>query len=155
VSDPVLLIRRIFGVGVTQVFIVIAHPFVITSLLLITFYWLEILKKRNVRVLTGLRKLRIAFIILSVILFALHLAIVLLLSLVKNAAVSTAIGAVPVALTALGCGIFFVVVGLRIVKDLNTVKEGSNDRGKRELINRVRSSGLLFPLVNTKPESLL
>jgi len=121
--DP-LGFRGYYGRVVSQVFLSLGTPFTLSSTLLVTFYWQEVLTRWSAAPASSMRnvnKMKIPFIITSFIIFATELGGSLGRSYGDGFDTIFLVNGVSMAIVCLGTSIFFIVVGIKVLRTVNQV----------------------------------
>jgi hypothetical protein len=120
--DP-LQSRTLLPYLAIQLFYTISWPFVIMNLLLISFYWHELMQKSAMTMNTFLAKLRIPFWVLFAVLLALDLTQSLLRGLLfELKTFITIIGVVYIVFGVL-CVIFYIYTGTRLTRTMTKISK--------------------------------
>jgi hypothetical protein len=143
--------RRLYNRNANIVLLLISVPFTLTPSLLITFFWHEILASNRIDVNSGIKKLKIPFIVASFCLFVLEVIVNILrclplgltnTMLFVDGAIYTAVG--------LSIGVFYVVTAVRVVRRVKN-SERMKDRFTARISLRIgfTSFGLLLSAIST------
>jgi hypothetical protein len=131
VVDP-LQSRVVLPYTVSQMFFTTSWPFVIGNLLLISFYWHELMTKTSMRVNRFLSKLRIPFWCIFAVILAMELAASLLRGLGYDLKIFLIVMGVGYIIIGLACVIFYIYTGRKLTRMM--------EKASKELIasNRVK-----------------
>jgi hypothetical protein len=133
--DP-LQSRTIMTYFETQMFYTISWPFFIINLLLVSFYWHELMRKSKVQIHTFLRKLLTPFWIIFAVLFAGEITSGVLRGLQFNTRIVVLTLGIIYILIALACVIFFFVTGHRLARELKRIAKKYTASKRRTQLNK-------------------
>jgi hypothetical protein len=131
--DP-LQSRALLPYAVSQMFFTTSWPFVIVNLLLISFYWHELIKKTSMKINSFLDKLRIPFWCIFAVILALELTASILRGLRYDLQVFLLVMGVCYIIIGLACVVFYIITGVKLTRALRSVaKEVVNSNRNRRL----------------------
>jgi hypothetical protein len=117
-------------------FFTTSWPFVIINLLLISFYWHELIEKTTTKINSFLDKLRIPFWCIFAVILALEVTASILRGTDFNFQVFLIVMGICYIIIGLACAIFYVVTGVRLTKALRTMSKEVVVSSRSRRLNR-------------------
>eukprot|EP00029_Vermamoeba_vermiformis_P002715 TRINITY_DN13087_c0_g1_i1.p1 TRINITY_DN13087_c0_g1~~TRINITY_DN13087_c0_g1_i1.p1 ORF type:complete len:431 (-),score=37.06 TRINITY_DN13087_c0_g1_i1:79-1371(-) len=143
--------RRLYNRNANIVMLLISVPFTLTPSLMITFFWHEILASNKIDVNSGIKKLKIPFIVTSVCLFVLEIIVNILRCLPLGLTnIMLYVDSIIYTIVGLSIGVFYVVTAVRVIRRVKN-SERLKDRYTARTSLRIgfTSFGLLLSAIST------
>jgi hypothetical protein len=144
VVDP-LQSRAVLPYVVSQMLFTTSWPFVIINLLLVSFYWHELMTKTSMKINSFLSRLRIPFWCIFAVILALEIVASLLRALGLNLNTFRLVMGVCYIVIAVACCVFYAVTGLRLTK---LMRKASKELMASSRVKRLtRTSKFIYSLI--------
>jgi hypothetical protein len=138
VLDPLGLNRGILTQASQNTLLSITWPFEVVCILMVSLYWHESITKTTVKVNSFLSRLKVPFIVATVIIFILEITSIVLRSIWIDLVISVAIASVIYVLVVGSVAVYFFVIAAKTLQQLHKSPGVGKEGRQRKKLYRVR-----------------